>query len=168
MLAGQRHDPASRGFSFGVHRALDKAGAVLGPLAAWALLVRMGESPETFRFLFWVAPCRPAASIPLLITLRDRVAAGCARESRCQNWHLRAPDFKRFLLPSGVFALAYYSLGFILLRSAHDAASASRAWCCCTRFQRRTRAGLRLAGILGDRIRTSLRGHGRLLACMPL
>lgn len=35
------------------------------------------------------------------------------------NWQQLTPAFKRFLLPSAVFALAYFSLGFILLK-AHE------------------------------------------------
>ena len=42
------------------------------------------------------------------------------RWTRRESWHLLSPGFKRFLWPSAVFALAYYSLGFILLR-AHGA-----------------------------------------------
>jgi len=34
--------PATRGYSFGVHKALDKAGAVLGPLVALRLAVVAG------------------------------------------------------------------------------------------------------------------------------
>ncbi len=37
-----------------------------------------------------------------------------------ENWRQLSPGFKRYLLPAGVFALAYFSLGFILLK-AHAA-----------------------------------------------
>ena len=33
------------------------------------------------------------------------------------NWQALSPGFKRFLVPAGVFALAYYSLGFMLLKA---------------------------------------------------
>ena len=45
----------SRGYAFGVHKALDKAGAVLGPLVAYALLKPLGESASTYSLLFLVA-----------------------------------------------------------------------------------------------------------------
>ena len=45
----------TRGYSFGVHKALDKAGAVLGPLVAYGLLSWLGETASSFRILFWVA-----------------------------------------------------------------------------------------------------------------
>ena len=48
-------DPSTRGFSFGVHKALDKAGAVVGPLVAYGLLPLIGETSAGYRTLFWVA-----------------------------------------------------------------------------------------------------------------
>ena len=33
------------------------------------------------------------------------------------TWQALSPGFKRFLLPAGLFALAYYSLGFLLLKA---------------------------------------------------
>ena len=48
-------DKESRGFAFGVHKALDKTGAVIGPLVAYALLSWLGESASTYATLFLVA-----------------------------------------------------------------------------------------------------------------
>ena len=42
-------DPATRGYSFGVHKALDKAGAVFGPLVAYGLLRWLGESTGAYQ-----------------------------------------------------------------------------------------------------------------------
>ena len=56
----------TRGYAFGVHKALDKAGAVLGPLAAYGLLTWLGETPGTYRVLFWVAFVPALLSIGLL------------------------------------------------------------------------------------------------------
>jgi hypothetical protein len=39
------------------------------------------------------------------------------RENLQQNWQQLSQGFKRFLIPAGVFALAYFSLGFILLKA---------------------------------------------------
>ena len=43
---------AQRGASFGLHKAFDKAGAVVGPLLAYALLSQFGQSLDGFRKLF--------------------------------------------------------------------------------------------------------------------
>ena len=110
-------DPATRGYSFGVHKALDKAGAVFGPLLAYALLRWLGESTEAYRTLFWVALVPAAASIVVLAMMKDQPGTPHARESVSANWRALSADFKRFLVPAGVFALGYYSLGFLLLKA---------------------------------------------------
>jgi len=110
-------EPATRGYSFGVHKALDKAGAVLGPLVAYGLLSWLGESSTTYRTLFWVAFVPAVASVILLARMKDPPGARRERESIGQNWAQLSPGLKRFLVPAGIFALAYYSLGFLLLRA---------------------------------------------------
>lgn len=107
----------SRGYAFGVHKALDKAGAVVGPLLAYALLAWLGESPDTYRLLFWVAVVPALLSLLVLWWVKDLPGAPHERESVGQNWQQLSPGFKRFLLPAGVFALGYFSLGFLLLKA---------------------------------------------------
>ncbi len=109
----------SRGYAFGVHKALDKAGAVLGPLVAYGLLSLLGESSAGYQALFWVAFVPAVLAVALLGLMKDQGGVPRAHESMLQNWHLLSPEFKRFLLPAAIFALGYFSLGFILVR-AHD------------------------------------------------
>lgn len=109
--------PAVRGYSFGVHKALDKAGAVLGPLLAYGLLRWRGESLGSYRALFWVALVPALLSVAVLSMMRDRRVEPHQREGPGAHWQAMTPGFKRFLAPSGVFALAYYSLGFLLLKA---------------------------------------------------
>lgn len=109
--------PGARGYSFGVHKALDKAGAVLGPLAAYGLLRWLGEAPGSYRVLFWAAIVPALASVAVLAMMRDRAVEPHDRESLGAHWQALAPGFKRFLVPAGVFALGYYSLGFLLLKA---------------------------------------------------
>ncbi len=110
-------EPAGRGYSFGVHKALDKAGAVLGPLVAYALLRWLGETDNAYRALFGLA-CVPALlSMLMLGFVQERPGAPRQRENLMQNWRALSPAFKRFLLPAGIFALGYYSLGFLLLKA---------------------------------------------------
>jgi len=110
-------DPATRGYSFGVHKALDKAGAVFGPLLAYGLLKWLGESAGAYRTLFWAAFVPAVLSVVVLALMRDQPGLPHERESVRVNWHALSPGFKRFLVPAGVFALAYYSLGFLLLKA---------------------------------------------------
>lgn len=108
---------SSRGYAFGVHKALDKAGAVLGPLLAYALIAWLGESPATYKLLFWAAVVPAMLSLLVLWWVKDLPSVPHQRESVGQNWQHLSPGFKRFLLPAGVFALAYFSLGFLLLKA---------------------------------------------------
>lgn len=112
-------DKASRGFAFGAHKALDKTGAVIGPLLAYALLSWLGESASTYGTLFLVALVPAVISVLVLTRIPDQPGVVHEREGMRLNWQKLTPAFKRFLLPSAVFALAYFSLGFILLK-AHD------------------------------------------------
>jgi MFS family permease len=147
-----------RGYAFGVHKAMDKAGAVLGPLLAYALLSWLGESPQTYRILFWVA-CVPAVlSIVVLALVRDQPGESRARESISQNWQLLNADFKRFLIPAGIFALAYFSLGFMLLK-AHDVGfSVTQVVLLYALFNATCVLAAPLVGMLGDRL-----GRGRIV-----
>lgn len=108
---------AVRGLSFGVHKALDKAGAVLGPLVAYGLLRWLGESIGHYRVLFWVAVVPALLSVAVLVMMRDQPVKPHEREGLGAHWQALTPGFKRFLIPTGVFALAYYSLGFLLLKA---------------------------------------------------
>ena len=96
----------SRGYAFGVHKALDKSGAVLGPLIAYALLSWLGESASTYGMLFLAAFVPAVISVMVLTRIPDQAGAAHEHESVRQNWQQLSPGFKRFLLPAGIFALA--------------------------------------------------------------
>ena len=111
--------PSARGYAFGVHKALDKAGAVIGPLLAYALLGCIGESASGYRTLFWVAFVPAVLGVAVLALVAERPAEPRAREGMAEGWRLLSPGFGRFLVPAGVVSLGCYSLGFLLLR-AHE------------------------------------------------
>ena len=110
-------DAGTRGYSFGVHKALDKAGAVFGPLMAYGLLRWLGESAGAYRTLFWLAFVPAVLSIVMLAMMKDQPGQPHERESVRATWQALSPGFKRFLMPAGLFALGYYSLGFLLLKA---------------------------------------------------
>ena len=144
--------PESRGYAFGVHKAMDQAGAVLGPLLAFALLTWLGESPQTYHTLFWVA-CVPAViSIVVLGFVQDQPVQARAHESMAQNWHLLNAGFKRFLVPAGIFALAYFSLGFLLLKAKDVGFSVPQVVLLYALFNATCVVAAPLVGMLGDRL----------------
>jgi MFS family permease len=110
-------DKDTRGYAFGVHKALDKAGAVLGPLAAYGLLSWLGEGMETYRILFWVALVPALLSIVVLAWVKDQPGVPHQRENMFETWGTLSPAFKRYLVTSAIFSLAYFSFSFLLLRA---------------------------------------------------
>jgi MFS family permease len=101
-----------RGSAFGFHRAMDHAGAAVGPLVAVALL-HLGFGLRT---IMWVAAL-PAALAMLVLAagLRDepRAAPTPPRSEGLERAERQA--LIRVLAPIGVFALANSSDAFVLL-----------------------------------------------------
>lgn len=110
-------DTSSMGYSFGVHKALDKSGAVIGPLVAYGLLAWLGDGAATYRILFWVALVPAVLSVVVLRFIPDRPGVQHQRENMFETWNTLSADFKRYLIVAGIFSLAYFSFGFLLLRA---------------------------------------------------
>jgi len=110
-------EKANRGYSFGVHKALDKTGAILGPLVAYGLLRWLGDEASTFRILFWVALVPALLSLVVLSLIKDQPGTKHRRENMADTWKTLSPQFKRYLITASIFSLAYFSFGFLLLRA---------------------------------------------------
>ena len=109
----------NRGFSFGVHSALDKSGAVIGPLLAYLFLSLVGQSVSSFRLLFILVLIPAVLSIFVIMMIKDKPSAPVKREkifSRSSFQNLN-PEFKHFLRASAIFSLAYFSFGFLMLKA---------------------------------------------------
>jgi MFS family permease len=110
-------DEASRGYAFGIHKALDKSGAILGPLLAYALLNSLGENLHSFRILFMGAIVLALISVFVLSLMKDHPGVPHKRENLFKAWTTLNKEFKRYLVPAMIFSLAYFSFGFLLLRA---------------------------------------------------
>ena len=107
----------TRGYTFGLHKAMDKAGAVLGPLVAYFLLLYFGQSLRTFRLIFIISVVGAIGAVLVLALMKDRPGIPHERENIFKAWGTLSLEFKKFLLPAGIFSLAYFSFGFLLLRA---------------------------------------------------
>jgi len=141
-----------RGYSFGVHKAFDKAGAILGPLFAYGLLSWHGETVSSFRTLFWVAFVPAALAVFVLGLIKDQPAVQRQHESIFAAWKLLSSGFKRYLVAAGIFSLAYFSFGFLLLRAKHVGFSARDIVLLYALFNVSFVIAAPLIGKLGDRI----------------
>jgi len=110
-------EESNRGYAFGFHKAMDKAGAIIGPLIAYFLLLKLGQSINTFHIIFMVAIVGAVASVVILIFVKDHPSMPYQRENIFKAWQTLSPRFKSYLIPAGIFSLAYFSFGFLLLRA---------------------------------------------------
>ena len=106
--------PDMRGLAFGLHRAMDNAGAVLGPVVA-ALLLGLGMSLKDI-FQWSIVPAVLCLVLALKIREPERVTRGPAVKI---SWRLNdmPPAFRRYLVIVGIFALGNSSNMFLLLRA---------------------------------------------------
>jgi MFS family permease len=110
-------EEGNRGYAFGLHKAMDKSGAVLGPLVAYFLLLYLGQSMSTFKIIFIIAVIGAALAVVVLALMKDRPGVPHERENIFKAWGTLSRGFKLFLIPAGIFSLAYFSFSFLLLRA---------------------------------------------------
>lgn len=105
-----------RGFVFGFHRAMDHAGAVVGPLIAFMLLA---AGLASYRGIFWLAAIPALLTIPILIFgVREIQHAEAPREFPLQAAASSfSPQFRRYLVVVLLFTLGNSSDAFLLLRA---------------------------------------------------
>ncbi len=107
----------NKGFSFGVHKALDKSGAILGPLLAYLFFTIYPETLSAFTNLFILAVIPAIAATLLLFFLKDRHSKPTEHESIFKTYRNLNKNFKRYLLAAGIFSIAYFSFSFLLLKA---------------------------------------------------
>ncbi len=109
-------EKSNRGYSFAMHKSLDRAGAILGPLIAFFVLSRLGETLSSFKVLFQIALIPAILSVVLLFIIKDK-------PSKPQKINLRngyknlSKELKHYIFASAVFSLAYFSFSFLLLKA---------------------------------------------------
>ncbi len=106
-----------RGYSFGIHKALDKAGAILGPIIAYLILSWFGQNVASFKIIFTVSAISALGAVIVLFFMHDRPGISHEKENIFKSWTTLSSKFKIFLWPASIFALAYFSFGFLLLKA---------------------------------------------------
>ena len=116
-------EPGQRGLAFGFHRAMDNFGAVIGPLAAAALLAAGVE----LRHVFLLAVVPAVIVIALALTVREPEHPVVLSKAPVRWTFAGLPtSFRRYLCVLALFTLGNSSNMFLLLRANELGASAIR------------------------------------------
>jgi MFS family permease len=116
--------PSERhGLAFGFHRAMDNAGAVVGPLVAWLLLSR----GVALRDLFLWSAIPAALCIGIAMMIREEKRITPVHQGPF-DWQLRdmPKSFRRYLVVVALFSLGSSSNLFLLLRAGELGVPQSR------------------------------------------
>jgi MFS family permease len=116
--------PERLGLAFGFHRALDTAGAVVGPALA---LVILSIWVADYRLVFWLSIVPGVVAVALIVWFIN--SDGPVPSTRPSlRWSLRGLDARllKFLLVIGLFSLGNSSNAFMILRA--EQVGVSPAW----------------------------------------
>jgi len=113
--------PAQRGAAFGLHRAMDHAGAVLGPLIAFSILTWWTDDLRTI--FWWSAIPGALAVLMILVFVKESTPESPLPEPVLRDAGTNTGSgLATLLLPIGLFTIGNSSDLFLLLK-----ASASRS-----------------------------------------
>ena len=111
-----------RGAAFGLHRSMDKIGAVVGPALAIVLLPLMAYNYRDF-FLLSIIPGLLSLAVLFFFIrepLKKRREAAKLPKKINFNWNVfhphLSPEFRKALLIAAIFALGNFSFVFLMLR----------------------------------------------------
>lgn len=116
--------PERLGLAFGFHRALDTAGAVVGPAVALLILAAWVAD---YRLVFWLSIIPGVLAVALIVFFIT--ADGSAPLIKTKfSWSLHGFDarFVGFIVVVGLFSLGNSSNAFLILKAEH--AGISPAW----------------------------------------
>lgn len=115
-LIADSTEPAVRGAAFGLHRAMDTAGAVVGPLFGWLILLLWPKINLAWVFVVALLPGLASAGL---------VAVAVPEKNKAPQQGNSLGIFQKFpaslwpvLIVMGVFSLANSSDAFLILRSS--------------------------------------------------
>ena len=113
MLAAYAPD-GRKGAVFGFHRAMDHAGAIIGPLIATAYLA---WRPEDYRGLFALTIVPGLLVIVMVWTTKEPAAAAVvAGEQPSLSWRALPPQTRRIILIFLLFSLGNSTDAFLLIK----------------------------------------------------
>jgi MFS family permease len=118
LLAENAKD-GKTGAAFGLHRALDTLGAVIGVLGAWIILARR---PEALNAVFIYALIPTALALAILAFVKEKRSVQAVQKEHAKinflaSWRVLPKNLKIFFAASAIFALGNSSNLFLILKS---------------------------------------------------
>ncbi|HKE48527.1 MAG TPA: MFS transporter [Rhodanobacteraceae bacterium] len=149
-------EPGQRGLAFGFHRAMDNLGAVVGPLAAAALLA----AGVGLRNVFLLSVIPAIVVLALAFALPEPETPNAARQAFRWTFAGLPPAFRRYLCVLALFTLGNSSNMFLLLRANELGAGTTRVTLMWALFSAVAAFLSTPLSSLSDRF-----GRARVLAC---
>jgi len=119
-----------RGIAFGFHRAMDHAGAVIGPLIGFVLVMLFvvnatAPTRREFMFIFLIASVPAILAVLVAVFFMRESPVQRAKTAEAPKFSLRGFDanFKRFLVILALFTLSNSSDSFLILRARDSGVS---------------------------------------------
>jgi MFS family permease len=107
-----------RGMSFGLHRALDTGGAVIGVLLAYLFFTTLAKGNYTPVFAWSLVPA--ILGVALLLLVREaKPKEGKTATLPSLRWNALPPKLQLFLIVALIFTLGNSSNTFLLLRASN-------------------------------------------------
>jgi MFS family permease len=114
-LIAESASPLKRGAAFGLHRAMDTAGAAVGVLLAYFLIT---AKPGSFKNIFLISLIPAGLAVLFLFFVKEKGKALVSRLAPAKlEWRRLNPKLKLFLIFTLVFTLGNSSNQFLLLRA---------------------------------------------------
>jgi MFS family permease len=118
-LIATASDPAHLGRNFGVHRAMDTAGALIGPLLAFAVLAVFPFGLGGYHTVFVLSAAAAVIGVAVLVLavpdLRRRDKDGFTPAERPHLRDLATPGIRRLLIAAGMLGVVTVGDGFLYL-----------------------------------------------------
>ena len=103
--------PETYGRAFGLERAMDSAGAVIGPALAVLLVAAIGLRPM---FLITLIP-GVLAACSIMFLVREKKHEPPAKQTLWQSVHALPNDFRRYLVGVGIAGIGDFSKTLLIL-----------------------------------------------------
>lgn len=116
-LISSLSDEKTKGYSFGFHKTLDKAGAILGPLIAYLFFTVYPQTLDMFITFFAFMLIPAILAVLILFLVKEKKTKTTRRESIFEAYKTLSRNYKNYIMIAALFSISYFSFGFLLLKA---------------------------------------------------